>query len=224
MRGGAITLLLLTGLGALLGAYFSFIDRTVDSKLMELMSSVILYAPIPILLYYYLLRPAGHSFGQVFGLHVRSTNAGLLSLTVLALFACGMLGDLVISFGGEALGKSTHWTEWFNNSLVWGGTGDLTILFLEVAVLAPIFEEVIFRGIVFASLRRRFGWLISAVLSAVIFAIVHGYGIIGFCAVGWSGFLWAWAYEKTGSCMARNFGAHALNNFVFLGSLLVVFR
>ncbi|MGB0910579.1 MAG: lysostaphin resistance A-like protein [Nitrospirales bacterium] len=223
MRGGALTLLFLAGLGALLGAYFSFIDGGVDSKLMELVSTVMLYAPIPFLLYHYLLRPKGHSLSQVFGLQLILGKAGILILTVLALFACGMVGDLVISVGGEAIGKTTHWTEWFNDSLVWGGYGDLTILFLEVAVLAPIFEEIIFRGIVFGSLRRRFGWLLSALLSATIFALVHGYGIVGFCAVWWSGFLWAWAYEKTGSLLP-GIMAHALNNFVFLMSLLVIFR
>ncbi len=223
MRGGALTLLLLSGLGAFLGAYFSFIDRGVDSKLLELMSVVILYAPIPILLHYYLLRPKGRSFRQVFGLQLRFKKIGVLALTVLALFAGGLFGDWAISLAGSVLGKSTHWTEWFNDSLVWGGTSDVVILFLQVAVLAPIFEEFIFRGLVFASLRRWFGWFLSAVFSAIIFAVIHGYGIIGFCAVGWSGFLWAWAYEKTGSLLP-GIVAHALNNLVFFVSLLVVFR
>ncbi len=223
MRGGAVTLLLLSALGALLGAYFSFGDGAVDSKFMELMSSILLYAPIPILLYYFLLRPRNYSLRKVFGLQVGAEKIGMLVLTVLALFAGGMLGDVVISLAGEAIGTSIHWTEWFNDSLVWGGPSDLVILFLEVVVLAPIFEEFIFRGIVFASLRRQFGWMLSAVLSAIIFAVVHGYGLVGLGAVGWSGFLWAWAYEKTGS-LWPGIMAHALNNFVFLVSLLMVFR
>ena len=223
MRGGAMTLLLLTGLGTLLGAYFSFIDRNLNPKFMELMSSMILYAPIPFLLYVSLLRPEGRSLTQVFGLRIRSGKAWTFLLTILSLFACGMLGDWVISFAGQSIGHTIHWTEWFNDSLVWGGTSDLTILFLEVSVLAPLFEEVIFRGIVFGSLRRRFGWLLSALVSATIFAFVHGYGVIGFSAVWWSGFLWAWAYEKTGSLLPGIL-AHALNNFVFLGTLLIVFR
>ncbi len=223
MRGGAFTLLLLSGLGVLLGAYFSVIDGAVDSKIMELISSILLYAPIPFLLYYYLLQPKGLSLSEVLGLHVRAGKVGMLVLTVLALFACGMFGDVVISLGGKALGRATHWTEWFNDSLVWGGTSGIIILFLEVAVLAPIFEECIFRGIVFGSLRRRFGWVVSAMLSAAIFSIVHGYGLVGFVAVWWSGFLWAWAYEKTGS-LWPGILAHALNNLVLLLSLLLVFR
>ena len=223
MRGGAMTLLLLTGLGTLLGVYFSFVDRNLNAKVMELLSSVILYAPIPFFLYMYLLRPRGLSFTQVFGLRIRSGKAWTVLLTVLSLFACGLLGDWVISFAGQSIGHATHWTEWFNDSLVWGDKSDLTILFLEVSVLAPLFEEIIFRGIVFGSLRRRFGWLLSALLSATIFAFVHGYGVVGFCAVWWSGFIWAWAYEKTGSLLPGIL-AHALNNLVFLVTLLIVFR
>ncbi|GJL49277.1 MAG: hypothetical protein NPIRA01_05040 [Nitrospirales bacterium] len=223
MRGAAVTFLLLSGLGALLGAYFSFMNGEVNEKFMELMSSIILYVPIPLVLYYYLLRPKGQSLRQVFGLQLRHGKTGVLFLSVLSLFACGLFGDLVISVAGDTIGKSTHWTEWFNDSLVWGDITDLAILFLEVVVLAPVFEEIIFRGIVYASLRRRFGWVWSAVLSTAIFAIVHGYGIVGLFAVGWSGFLWAWAYEKTGSLLP-GIAAHALNNFVFLASLLVVFR
>ncbi|WP_447968584.1 CPBP family intramembrane glutamic endopeptidase [Nitrospira sp. M1] len=223
MRGAAVTFLFLAGLGALLGAYFSFLNGGVNEKVIELISTVILYVPIPWLLYYYLLRPKGYSLRHVFGCQLRQGKVGVLSLTVLSLFACGLFGDVVVSFAGDVVGRSTHWTEWFQDSLVWGDGIDLFILFVEVVVLAPIFEEIIFRGIVYASLRRRFGWTLSAVLSAAIFAIVHGYGIVGLLAVGWSGFLWAWAYEKTGSLLP-GIAAHALNNFVFMASLLVVFR
>ncbi|GJL54460.1 MAG: hypothetical protein NPIRA02_15920 [Nitrospirales bacterium] len=223
MRGAAVTLLLLSGMGAFLGAYFSFMSSDVNERLIELISTVMLYVPIPLLLYYYLLRPKGYSLRHVFGCQLRHARVGVFSLTVLALFACGLFGDVVVSFAGDVVGQSTHWTEWFHNSLVWGNETELFMLFVEVAVLAPIFEEIIFRGIVYASLRRRFGWILSAVLSAAIFALVHGYGMVGLLAVGWSGFLWAWAYEKTGSLLP-GIAAHALNNFVFLASLLVVFR
>ena len=223
VRGGALTFLLLTGLGAVLGAYLSLVANTLNAKLMELVSALMLYAPIPILVYVYLLRPKGRSVGDVFGLRLLPQKKGFFFLVVFSLFAGGLLGDVVISLGGEAMGKSTHWTEWFNDSLVWGGVGELAILFFEVVVMAPLFEEFIFRGMVFGSFRRHLGWLPSAFLSAMIFAVVHGYGLVGFCAVAWSGFLWAWAYEKTGS-LIPGILAHAMNNLVFFVNLLVVFR
>jgi len=42
-----------------------------------------------------------------------------------------------------------------------------------VAIGAPFFEELFFRGALFTSLRTRFGWGLSAVLCAAAFALVH---------------------------------------------------
>ena len=61
------------------------------------------------------------------------------------------------------------------------------------------------------------------VLSAAIFALAHGYGVLGFASVFWSACLWAWAYEKTGSlwpCIA----SHAVDNLAASLSVLLVLR
>lgn len=47
------------------------------------------------------------------------------------------------------------------------------ILLFTVAVLAPIFEEVIFRGFLYASVRNRIGIFPALLLSAGVFAAVH---------------------------------------------------
>ena len=60
--------------------------------------------------------------------------------------------------------------------------------------IVKIFEEIIFRGIVYSTLRARFGVVASMVGRAGIFAVAHGYGLISFLAVFWRGLLWAWMY------------------------------
>jgi len=94
---------------------------------------------------------------------------------------------------------------------------------LEFVVLAPLFEELAFRGLLFGTLRRRFTWSTSALVSAGIFAVAHGYGILGFVSVLWSGLLWAWVYEKTGSLLP-SIVAHAANNLLVCLSILYLFR
>jgi membrane protease YdiL (CAAX protease family) len=47
------------------------------------------------------------------------------------------------------------------------------VLFLLVAVSAPLFEEIFFRGALYSGLRTRFGWGLGVLLSAVLFAVVH---------------------------------------------------
>src|SRR5918994_2234387 len=94
---------------------------------------------------------------------------------------------------------------------------------IEFVILAPVFEELIFRGILFATLRKRFSFLTSMFASGLIFALAHGYGVIAFLTVLWSGCLWAWAYERTGSVIPGML-AHAVNNGVVVYSLVAFFR
>ena len=94
---------------------------------------------------------------------------------------------------------------------------------LEFIVLAPIFEEVAFRGVLFGTLRKKFSWGWSAVLSAGIFALAHGYGVLGFVAVFWSGALWALSYEKTGS-LWPGIIAHCAGNLMATAGVIALLR
>ncbi len=47
------------------------------------------------------------------------------------------------------------------------------LIFGMVAVAAPFFEELFFRGALFGGLRTRWGWVVCAVISGVLFAVVH---------------------------------------------------
>lgn len=49
----------------------------------------------------------------------------------------------------------------------------LALTFLVAAVLAPLLEEVTFRGVLFQALGRRIGWVAGAVVSSLVFAVVH---------------------------------------------------
>ena len=88
---------------------------------------------------------------------------------------------------------------------------------------APFFEEIVFRGLLFATFRRRFGPLVSAFASALIFAAAHGYGWVGLVSVLWSGALWAWSYERTRSIVPGML-AHAIVNLLATLSVLLLLR
>jgi membrane protease YdiL (CAAX protease family) len=99
----------------------------------------------------------------------------------------------------------------------------MSISLLEYVIFAPVFEELAFRGLLFAVLRRRYGWERSALISAGLFAVAHGYGLVGFLSVFWSGVVWAWAYEKTGSLLPGMI-AHATNNLFVCLSVITLLR
>jgi uncharacterized protein len=179
--------------------------------------------PLLLLAYLQLLKPAGLTFSNGFGLKITRDNLGRLTCIVLAVVAAGLWGEWVMGRAAEFLNLNNHWTEWFDQDLVWGAPQVLTVSLLEYVVFAPIFEELAFRGLLFAMLRRRLQFLPAALISTSLFALAHGYSLIGFISVFWSGFLWAWLYERTGSLIPGMI-AHAMNNLLVCLTVMALLR
>jgi membrane protease YdiL (CAAX protease family) len=213
VRGGAVTTFLLFSL--------SFLE--LDSHAMVFVSIAILYCPILIFTYFHLLLPHDVTVIHAFGLRMTLGRIQRFLSVIFVLLAAGLIGDWVITVGVGTSQGSFHWTEWFDQSLVWGTPTDVAVTLVEYSIIAPMLEEVIFRGVLFATFRRRFGWGISAVFSALVFSLVHGYGFVGLLTVFWSGVLWAWAYEKTGS-LWPGIIAHGINNLLVSLTLVALFR
>ena len=54
-----------------------------------------------------------------------------------------------------------------------GGLLPILVLWLLAAVLTPLWEEVLFRGLIFQALAHRMPWFLAALLAAAIFAAIH---------------------------------------------------
>lgn len=92
---------------------------------------------------------------------------------------------------------------------------------LLVCVMAPIAEELLFRGFLFGALRERMHVVLAIVVSGVVFALVHvaGSPVEFLPALAALGAGLAWLYHQTGSlypCIAL----HAINNSIALGASL----
>jgi len=218
VRGGALGVITLSVL-----YLYSVVDPEQPfTRVMLGTATNLAFVPVLVLAHRRLLRPSGLRFGETFGLVPVAGGGPRLALVCLALFAVGQLGEGVMDVAGRWLGLSAHWTEWFDRDLVWGAPVVVGVTLLDTVVLTPVFEEIVFRGLLFATLRRRFGTSVAAVLSAAIFAVAHGYGVLGFAAVFWSGLLWAWAYDRTGSLLP-SIASHAVDNLMAsLGVILVL--
>lgn len=212
-RGGALTIVLMSMAAVMPDG----------SEILEDYGVVLLYLPSIILTSVLLCRPRKCSLLQVVGCSNvwQQLRSGLP--LVFMVVGLGLVGDWLIVMGGEAVQTSVHWTEWFVPQLVWGSRMELVKTSMEFVVLAPLFEELIFRGILFTTLRKKFSFPTSMVASGLIFALAHGYGVIAFLSVLWAGFLWAWAYERTGSVIP-GMVAHAVNNGLVVYSLVAFFR
>jgi membrane protease YdiL (CAAX protease family) len=124
-------------------------------------------------------------------------RAGLAGAAVAAAFGIGYLW----------LMRGTPW-------LPPNGLRNLEWLIPVSVLAAPVFEEFIFRGLVFGGLRRQMGALPAATGSAALFAIVHpAPAMVPVFVVGLAT---AWAYERSRSLLAPML-VHALYNAVVTG-------
>lgn len=93
-----------------------------------------------------------------------------------------------------------------------GELGPIWTQILLIAILAPLSEEICFRGLLFGGFRRRFSFPVAAIGAGLVFGLLH-------YSTGWStvpqlavlGAAFALVYERTGSLWPPII-FHALNN------------
>lgn len=159
------------------------------------------------------LRRRDSSIPATFGLVPRRDAWPQLAGMTLALIAFALVADALIDAAGALVGFSSHWADGFSEDMLWDGRWLFVLDVFNVTVWAPIIEELTFRGLLYSTLRTRLGVWPSALLSASLFALPHGYAALGSLSVLVSGVLWAWAYERTRS-LVPGILAHFANNLM----------
>ena len=99
----------------------------------------------------------------------------------------------------------------------------LLSLFVMACVMAPIFEELIFRGLLYNYLRKSHSILISALLNGFIFAAIHPQGLGAIPLLTCIAINLSIIREWRGS-LIPSMAAHAANNFTALAMSLLLFR
>jgi membrane protease YdiL (CAAX protease family) len=102
------------------------------------------------------------------------------------------------------------------------GIGIAIAAVVSIVLLAPIAEETFFRGFFFAGVRSKWSLWPSALLSGVVFGLVHApTGPTAAIPLAGLGVGLAWLYNKTGSiwpCILAHFLNNALAISVVIGS------
>ena len=101
------------------------------------------------------------------------------------------------------------------------GTVGLVVAGLMVIVVAPVVEEIFFRGFFYRALRTRLGVLLAAAIDGVVFGFIHfqfdgADGLLILPPLMLLGFVYCLVYEKTGSLFPV-IGLHAFNNALAYG-------
>jgi len=98
------------------------------------------------------------------------------------------------------------------------GFGAVPVQVLLIVLLAPISEELCFRGMLYGGLRERLPRVGAALVAGLIFGILHAFtGITAVPPLAAFGFLLCLLYEKTGS-IVPGILLHMLNNSVALSA------
>jgi uncharacterized protein len=137
--------------------------------------------------------------------------AGLVVLTILAFLAFSILWATIVNTPKENLLEKL-------------GANETTLLLalsaLLTTVIAPICEEILFRGYIFSALSKWRGWLPAAAFTGVLFGLVHAGSApaADLIPLAVLGFALCTLYRRTGSlypCIAT----HSLNNSLAFGAL-----
>jgi hypothetical protein len=99
-------------------------------------------------------------------------------------------------------------------------TPGLVLLILAVTMLAPICEELVFRGFVFRVLAdSRLGVVGAIVLTSLVWASLHtDKSWMGMAATFFTGLVWGWLRWRTQSTLTT-IAVHVLNNLVAAGGI-----
>jgi membrane protease YdiL (CAAX protease family) len=176
-----------------------------------------------------------------------STQVALLLVSSFLVFRPGALAGLPSLRGrdvGRALGAGAGLgvVAWFGSTIVAGGMAALLQAFgmevepqaaaraiervepwlvvVALVILAPIAEEIFFRGVVFNALRREGGRRWAYIGSALLFAVIH-LDLVVLVPLFLLGLALAWLYERTNNLLAP-IAMHATVNAISVVLALLV--
>lgn len=130
-------------------------------------------------------------------------------------YAAGMLMAAALSMGLNNLiiiGNLSVISESYESTMEAFYSAPVLVQILSLAILVPISEELVFRGLLFKRLREKGTFMQAALYSAVVFGLLHGnlvqiiYGFI-------LGMMLCYLYEKYGSVKAP-IAAHIVMNLL----------
>ena len=152
---------------------------------------VLVYQPIQFIPIWIILRLRGGSFADL-GLRKAQPNVLALGCGLLvALLFVNVVNNLIMF----ALGVEVQ-AQQFSDLL--GSLDQPTFLLITGIVFAPLFEEMVFRGFLFAGLRQKMRWGWAALISSAIFGAGH-LSLAAFIPTFALGLLFTYLYQRSNS-------------------------
>ena len=129
-------------------------------------------------------------------------------VTIIDLILNTIYAVVWIGIFGEPSTNTDLGTGWESSSI------DIAFLFLSVAIVTPIAEELLFRGYILDSIKRMHGDWPAIIGSALLFALVH-VNLFGMVPFIMGGVIYGWLRIKTGSLLP-SIACHMMWNLMAL--------
>ena len=129
-------------------------------------------------------------------------------VTIIDLILNTIYAVVWIGIFGEPSTNTDLGTGWESSSI------DIAFLFLSVAIVTPIAEELLFRGYILDSIKRMHGDWPAIIGSALLFALVH-FNLFGMVPIIMAGVIYGWLRIKTGSLLP-SIACHMMWNLMAL--------
>ncbi|MBQ7173664.1 MAG: CPBP family intramembrane metalloprotease [Clostridia bacterium] len=204
-----LSLLFILGISSVVASVLAFVLRLRDPEILNrpgaliLLSSLPSYAvSMPLSLLFFRKIPKTPPKKQKLAF---PSFLGFFCIAMLLTYFGGIFGSIVNSLFGAVSGEVP------TNTL--DKVAEITPLWLQFlffVVLAPIFEEIFYRKLLFDRLST-FGELPAILICGILFGLIHGNFYQFFYATA-AGILFSFVYAKTGNIL-YTMGLHALLNF-----------
>lgn len=167
--------------------------------------------------YFFGLRRKGFDWEAV-GIRPTSTNWYLIAFvaTIIIIPIAGLITIAFYFAAGQSL-ENPQLDFLLPEGL---STIDALVMLVLAGFIAPLGEELLFRGVIYTVFRERWGIWLGVLLSSLLFAIIHGdiaVGITGFLL----GIVAAIVFELSGSLWTAVL-VHAINNSLKIGLLYIL--
>jgi membrane protease YdiL (CAAX protease family) len=160
---------------------------TAATAIALIVSSIIMYAWQTGSAWFFSLRTSGERLAAWGFRRPTAAYFWVVPLALIVVYVVAYVHDILVNPEPQALLSQFPHTA--------AGAALLTLL---AVVLAPLFEELFFRGFLFRGLARSWGWPIGAVVSGAVFGAVHQQLTV-FVPLFALGVALAWVYQRTGS-------------------------
>lgn len=207
LAGSMIVAITLAGIAGLL-AKSRLTAHQMD--LLRVIISIVCIQGASLLWIHLFLRRNGTTWGEAFGLdqrnYARCTGLALIAL-VFVLIGMAVLGNLS-TWILDALHQSLHWrwlkpepqqiVQILRNEWPWSL---VALQGVAAIVIAPVSEELIFRGVIYSFIKQRGSPTLALWVSSVLFAMVHLHPV-GFLFFIFMAMVLASLYERTQNILA----------------------